>query len=120
MNFLRKLFNLLFGRKKTPSTPQEKEDLCLLSFSMRKYPMREDLIDIYHLMLDEETKNVYITPNTKSKVLLRIVNDANLMASQNDDIELIRLALRTTIEPLFQSGIFKDKKAHIHIPHKEV
>ena len=121
MNFLRKIFDWLFGKKKEKivTSPPPKEDLALLKISMRQYPKSKNMI-VYYLKLEEETKRVYITPTTTSKVLLEVVKKANELTQDIDtkkldqvSIEIVTTRLYEILYHRFQTGIFRDKGAKV-------
>jgi len=122
MNFLRKIFDWLFGKKKEKivTSPPPKEDLALIRISMKKYPKANLLRDTYHVMIDQDTKRLYIEPKTTSKVLLNAVEEANdLMQTRGltlgniEEIEIVQSHLYETLHSKFQTGIFKDKDAQV-------
>ena len=122
MNFLRKIFEWLFGKKKEKieTSPPPKEDLALMRISMKKYPKAHLLRDTYHIMIDQDTKRLYIEPKTTSKVLLGTIEEANdliqirgLNLNNIEEIEIVQSHLYETLYPKFQNGIFKDKDAQI-------
>ena len=122
MNFLRKIFDWLFGKKKEKivTSPPPKEDLALIRISMKKYPKANLLRDTYHVMIDQDTKRLYLTPKTTSKVLLNAVEEANdLMKTRGltlgniEEIEIVQSHLYETLHSKFQTGIFKDKDAQV-------
>jgi hypothetical protein len=125
MNFLRKIFDWLFGKKKEKivTSPPPKEDLALIRISMKKYPKANLLRDTYHIMLDPDIKRLYITAKTTSKVLLGEIEQGNQMIQDLKDtdvdldsvvgIQIIQSKLYDTIYPKFQTGIFKDKDAQV-------
>ena len=121
MNFLRKIFDWLFGKKKEKivTSPPPKEDLALIRISMRQYPKSKNMI-VYYLKLEEETKRVYITPTTTSKVLLEVVKKANELTQDIDtkkldqvSIEIVTTRLYEILYHRFQTGIFRDKGAKV-------
>lgn len=122
MNFLRKIFDWLFGKKKEKieTSPPPKEDLALIRISMKKYPKANLLRDTYHVMIDQDTKRLYLTPETTSKVLLTAIEFANdlvqtrgLNLDNIEGIEVVQAYLYGTLYSKFQTGIFKDKDAQI-------
>ena len=122
MNFLRKIFDWLFGKKKEKivTSPPPKEDLALIRISMKKYPKANLLRDTYHVMIDQDTKRLYLEPKTTSKVLLNAVEEANdLMQTKGltlgniEEIEIVQSHLYETLHSKFQTGIFKDKDAQV-------
>lgn len=122
MNFLRKIFDWLFGKKKEKieTSPLPKEDLVLIRISMKKYPKANLLRDTYHVMIDQDTKRLYLTPETTSKVLLTAIEFANdlvqtrgLNLDNIEGIEVVQAYLYGTLYSKFQNGIFKDKDAQI-------
>lgn len=122
MNFLRKIFDWLFGKKKEKieTSPPPKRDLALIRISMKKYPKANILKDTYHIMLDREERRIYISPKTTSKVLLTAVEEANdLIQDKTFDldtiqgIETVQERIYKTLYPKFQIGIFKDKDAQV-------
>ena len=87
---------------------------------MKKYPKAHLLRDTYHIMIDQDTKLLYLTPNTTSKVLLGAVEEANdliktrgLTLDNIEGIEIIQSHLYETLHSKFQTGIFKDKDAQV-------
>ena len=124
MNFIRKIFNWLFGKKKEKieTSPPPKEDLALIRISTKKYPKATLSRDTYHIMLDREERRIYITPKTTSKVLLGAIEGANdIIQNRTFDldtiqgIDTIQARLYETLYPKFQIGIFKDKDTQIQI-----
>jgi hypothetical protein len=124
MNFLRKIFNWLFGKKKEKieTSPPPKEDLALMRISMKKYPKAHLLRDTYHIMLDREERRIYINPKTTSKVLLSAIEETNdIIQNRTFDldtiqgIDTVQARLYKTLYPKFQIGIFKDKDTQIQI-----
>ena len=122
MNFLRKIFDWLFGKKKEKieTSPPPKEDLALMRISMKKYPKANLLRDTYHIMIDQDTKLLYLEPKTTSKVLLNAEEEANDLIKTKEfsldnieGIEIIQSHLYETLHSKFQTGIFKDKDAQV-------
>jgi hypothetical protein len=119
MGFLNKLFDLLLGRNKKP--PNINGDKCLVSISMRKYPKRKDWLVTYHIMLNEETKKIYITPNTNSKLINNAIEKANKMAQDtetkrldNISIGIIQSHMGAYLYQVFEEvPIFKDKNTKL-------
>ena len=124
MNFLRKIFNGLFGKKKEKieTSPPPKEDLALIRISTKKYPKATLSRDTYHIMLDMDTKKIYITPDTRSKTLLSAVKEGNRLSKETEtkrldlvSIGIIQARMYDRLYPIFQTGIFKDKDTQIQI-----
>jgi hypothetical protein len=122
MNFLRKIFDWLFGKKKEKivTSPPPKEDLALIRISMKKYPKANLLRDTYHIYMDIKERRIYINPKTTSKVLLGAIEETNdLIQNRTFDldtiqgIETVQERLYGTLYSKFQTGIFKDKDAQI-------